>query len=130
MYGREVELALPGFDLVTAPRHKTSGAMTPNGEVPGQDGLRHFPLGGGHLDQALPGAEEEMSFMVMKFYSPEFKADAVALYLSDAGHTLAGVAQDLGMSRGTLRDWVRAERARHGGADSTNTRTMKEPAAG
>jgi transposase len=70
-----------------------------------------------------------MSFMVMKFYSPEFKADAVALYLSDAGYTLAGVAQDLGVSRGTLRDWVRAERARHGGEDSMNTRTMKEPAA-
>ncbi|MCX4598066.1 transposase (plasmid) [Streptomyces sp. NBC_01340] len=28
--------------------------------------------------------------MVMKVYSPEFKADAVALYLSDPSHTLAG----------------------------------------
>ncbi|MBV9026731.1 MAG: transposase, partial [Streptomycetaceae bacterium] len=25
--------------------------------------------------------------MVMRFYSPEFKADAVALYLSDPDHT-------------------------------------------
>ena len=33
--------------------------------------------------------------MVMKFYSPEFKADAVALYLSDPDLTLAGVAEDL-----------------------------------
>ncbi|WP_406411150.1 transposase [Streptomyces sp. NBC_01614] len=65
----------------------------------------------------------------MKFYSPEFKADAVALYLSDAGHALAGVAQNLGVSRDTLPDRVSAERARHGGADSTNTSTMKEPAA-
>jgi transposase len=52
--------------------------------------------------------------MVMKVYSPEFKADAVALYLSDPSHTLEGIGKDLGISRETLRNWVRVERARRG----------------
>ncbi|WP_372516518.1 IS3 family transposase [Streptomyces noursei] len=52
--------------------------------------------------------------MVMKVYSPEFKADAVALYLSDPSHTFEGIGKDLGISRETLRNWVRTERARRG----------------
>ncbi|MEV6654949.1 transposase [Streptomyces sp. NPDC051219] len=48
--------------------------------------------------------------MVMKVYSSEFKADAVALYLSDPSHTFEGIGKDLGVSRETLRNWVRAER--------------------
>ncbi|MGW2939510.1 IS3 family transposase [Streptomyces sp. NPDC001156] len=52
--------------------------------------------------------------MVMKVYSPEFKADAVALYLSDPSHTFEGIGKDLGISRETLRNWVRAERTRRG----------------
>jgi transposase-like protein len=50
--------------------------------------------------------------MVMKAYSSEFKADAVALYLSDPDHTFSSVGQDLGVSRETLRNWVRSARAR------------------
>ncbi len=42
--------------------------------------------------------------MVMKVYSPEFKADAVALYLSDPSHTFEGIGKDLGISRETLRN--------------------------
>ncbi|GGP94963.1 hypothetical protein GCM10010278_86000 [Streptomyces melanogenes] len=45
---------------------------------------------------------------MMEFYSPEFKADAVALYLSDPDLTPAGVA-GLGCEPGRTRDWVRAE---------------------
>jgi transposase len=41
--------------------------------------------------------------MVMKVYSPEFKADAVALYLSDPSHTFEGIGKDLGISRETYR---------------------------
>ncbi|GGS30796.1 hypothetical protein GCM10010269_81680 [Streptomyces humidus] len=41
--------------------------------------------------------------MVMKVYSPEFKADAVALYLSDPSHTFEGIGKDLGISQETLR---------------------------
>jgi transposase len=52
-----------------------------------------------------------MSRMVMKVYSAEFKADAVALYLSDPKNTFEGVGKDLGISRETLRNWVRTERA-------------------
>ncbi|MFF8996370.1 IS3 family transposase [Streptomyces sp. NPDC014983] len=59
--------------------------------------------------------------MVMKVYSPEFKADAVALYLSDPSHTFEGIGKDLGISRETLRNWVRAERARRGGGITTST---------
>jgi transposase len=53
--------------------------------------------------------------MVMKVYSPEFKADAVALYLSKPGATFAEIADDLGVNRETLRTWVQAARARQGG---------------
>nr|AAL61667.1 putative transposase [Rhodococcus aetherivorans I24] len=55
-----------------------------------------------------------MSLMAMKAYSAEFKADAVALYLSDPSHTFEGIGKDLGVSRETLRTWVRAERKRTG----------------
>ncbi|EGX54744.1 transposase [Streptomyces zinciresistens K42] len=55
-----------------------------------------------------------MSLMVMKVYSAEFRADAVALYLSDPKNTFEGVSKDLGVSRETLRNWVRVERARKG----------------
>ncbi|MGW6413171.1 transposase [Streptomyces vinaceus] len=67
--------------------------------------------------------------MVMKVYSPEFKADAVALYLSDPSHTFEGIGKDMGVSRETLRNWVRAERARRGGgsATSTGTSTVDSP---
>jgi transposase len=65
--------------------------------------------------------------MVMKVYSPEFKADAIALYLSDPSHTFEGIGKDLGISRETLRNWVRAERARRGesGATSKNTKDVR-----
>jgi transposase len=63
--------------------------------------------------------------MVMKVYSPEFKADAVALYLSDPSHTFEGIGTDLGISRETLRNWVRTDRARHGGGGTTTTSTEK-----
>ncbi|MCI0386268.1 IS3 family transposase [Streptomyces sp. CNQ085] len=65
--------------------------------------------------------------MVMKVYSPEFKADAVALYLSDPSHTFEGIGKDLGISRETLRNWVRAERARHDGGGATSTSTKDIP---
>ncbi|GBQ04232.1 transposase [Streptomyces spongiicola] len=63
--------------------------------------------------------------MVMKVYSPEFRADAVALCLSDPSHTFEGIGKDLGISRETLRNWVRAERACRGGGGTTSTSTEK-----
>lgn len=50
-------------------------------------------------DEALPG---------------EFKADAVALYRSRPGATIAQIADDLGVNRETLRSWVRADDQRRG----------------
>lgn len=53
--------------------------------------------------------------MVNKNYPPQFKADAVALYRSRPGSTLAQIADDLGVNRETLRTWVRADDQRRGG---------------
>ncbi|WTU05928.1 transposase (plasmid) [Kitasatospora sp. NBC_00070] len=48
----------------------------------------------------------------MSKYTPEFRADAVALYRASPGCTYASVAKDLGINHGTLRVWVRGtERA-------------------
>ncbi|WP_283139334.1 transposase [Rhizohabitans arisaemae] len=44
--------------------------------------------------------------MALKDYSEEFRADAVALYESTPGATYKGIAADLGVSRGSLREWV------------------------
>jgi transposase len=44
----------------------------------------------------------------MQNYPPQFKADAVQLYTSRPEATLDTVAADLGISRETLRGWVRA----------------------
>ncbi|MBT2468205.1 IS3 family transposase [Streptomyces sp. ISL-66] len=50
-------------------------------------------------------------------YSPEFRADAVALYHSSPGGTYASVAKDVGINHETLRTWVRdAEQAARPGA--------------
>ncbi len=55
--------------------------------------------------------------MVMKNYPPEFKAGAVALVLSRPDRTITSIARDLGVSRETLRVWVRSAQARgEGGA--------------
>jgi len=53
--------------------------------------------------------------MANKHYPAQFKADAVALYRSRPGSTIAVVAGDLGVNRETLRSWVRADDQRRGG---------------
>lgn len=67
--------------------------------------------------------------MAMKSYPPEFKADAVALYLSDPRRTLASVADDLGISRETLRNWVRQAQA-NGTAGAKARGPVKKSARG
>ncbi|MFG2007440.1 IS3 family transposase [Spirillospora sp. NPDC048911] len=66
--------------------------------------------------------------MALKNYPEEFKADAVALYLSDPSKTYKQVAEDLGINRATLREWVLAAQ-RNGTAGPKPARTGK-PAAG
>lgn len=45
--------------------------------------------------------------MARKKYTDEFRRQAVDLYESTPGATLRGIADDLGISRGTLADWVK-----------------------
>lgn len=52
--------------------------------------------------------------MALKHYSDEFKADAMALYESTPGATYKAITADLGVSRGSLREWVLRARALHG----------------
>ncbi|MEO3795804.1 transposase [Nonomuraea sp. B10E15] len=67
--------------------------------------------------------------MAMKSYPPEFKADAVALYLSDPSRTYASVGRDLGVHPETLRLWVREARA-NGTAGARKKGSVEEPASG
>ena len=46
--------------------------------------------------------------MARKNYTEEFRRQAVDLYRSTPGATLRGIAADLGISRHTLHEWVRA----------------------
>ncbi len=72
-----------------------------------------------------------MSLMVMKNYPPEFKADAVALVLSRPDRTITSIARDLGVSRETLRVWVRAAQARsEGGHVAGGATAGKDTSAG
>jgi transposase len=60
--------------------------------------------------------------MVNKHYPQQFKADAVALYRSRPGATIASIADDLGVNRETVRSWVRADDQRRGGGPAGSTR--------
>lgn len=44
--------------------------------------------------------------MARKNYSDEFRRQAVDLYESTPGATVRGIAEDLGIVRGTLRHWL------------------------
>ncbi|MBB5775378.1 transposase [Nonomuraea jabiensis] len=57
------------------------------------------------------------------------RPDAAALYLSDPARALASVAQDLGISRETLRNWVRQAQT-DGTAGAKQTGPAKKPASG
>jgi transposase len=57
--------------------------------------------------------------MVNKHYPQQFKADAVALYRSRPGATIAQIADDLGVNRETLRSWVRLDDQQRGAAGPT-----------
>ncbi|MEV6790156.1 IS3 family transposase [Micrococcus luteus] len=62
--------------------------------------------------------------MARKNYTDEFRQRAVDLYESTPGATLKGIAADLGISRGALREWVE----KHGsGATTAGTTSMPAP---
>ena len=57
--------------------------------------------------------------MARKNYTDEFRRRAVDLYESTPGATLKGIAADLGVSRGALKEWV----------DKLGSGTVTAPAA-
>lgn len=71
--------------------------------------------------------------MARKNYSEEFRRQAVDLYESTPGATVRGIAEDLGIVRGTLRHWLEAYgTGKKTAADGTLTSTplqSKPPAA-
>lgn len=56
--------------------------------------------------------------MPTKTYSEEFKRDAVALYENSDGASLQQIANDLGINRVTLKNWIN----KYGAHASTNTK--------
>ncbi len=52
--------------------------------------------------------------MVFRNYSDEFRTEAVELYRSRPGVSIAQVAEDLGVDDETMRRWVRADQQRRG----------------
>jgi transposase len=66
--------------------------------------------------------------MARKNYSEEFRRQAVELYESTAGATVRGIAEDLGVERGTLRHWLGlCGTGKKTAADGTLTRSPLKP---
>jgi transposase len=60
------------------------------------------------LIPALGWGSEMIRTMARKNYSEEFRRQAVDLYESTPGATVRSIAADLGIVRGTLRQWLAA----------------------
>ena len=66
--------------------------------------------------------------MARKNYSDEFRRQAVDLYESTPGATVRGIAEDLGIVRGTLRHWLEAHgTGKKTAADGTTTTSPLQP---
>jgi transposase len=62
--------------------------------------------------------------MARKNYSEEFRRQAVDVYESTPGATVRGIAEDLGIERGTLRHWLeQLGTGKKTAADGTLTRS-------
>jgi transposase len=73
------------------------------------------------LNPATAGETRRSTIMARKNYTDEFRRQAVDLYRSTPGATLRGIAADLGISRHTLNEWVRAQTATVGNAGAHTT---------
>jgi len=71
------------------------------------------------LNPATAGEARRSTIMARKNYTDEFRRQAVDLYRSTPGATLRGIAADLGISRHTLHEWVRAQTATTGTTSAT-----------
>lgn len=66
--------------------------------------------------------------MARKNYCDEFRRQAVDLYESTPGATVRGIADDLGVERGTLRHWLdQFGTGKKTAADATTTRSPLKP---
>ena len=65
--------------------------------------------------------------MARKNYTDEFRQRAVDLYESTPGASLKGIAADLGISRGTLREWVEKHGSGTTTAGATSTPGAERP---
>lgn len=66
--------------------------------------------------------------MARKNYSDEFRRQAVDLYESTPGATVRGIADDLGVERGTLRHWLdQFGTGKKTAADGTLSRSPLKP---
>lgn len=69
--------------------------------------------------------------MARKTYTEEFRRRAVDLYETTPGATVRGIAEDLGLARGTLRQWlVLHGTGRKTGADGMPTGSPLKSGAG
>jgi len=69
--------------------------------------------------------------MARKNYSEEFRRQAVDLYESTPGATVRGIAEDLGIVRGTLRHWLEVygtgKKTAPDGSSTASPLTLKTP---
>jgi transposase len=71
---------------------------------------------------------EMIRSMARKNYSDEFRRQAVDLYESTPGATVRGIADDLGVERGTLRHWLELYgTGKKTAADGTLTQSPLKP---
>ncbi|MFN3216302.1 MAG: transposase [Acidimicrobiales bacterium] len=68
---------------------------------------------------------EESRFRSRRSFTPEFKADAVAMVL-DEGHTIADVARRLDIGETNLGNWVRQARVDRGEREGLTTSEREE----
>ena len=80
------------------------------------------------LNPASCWGSEKICSMARKNYSDEFRRQAVDLYESTPGATVRGIAEDLGVERGTLRHWLdQFGTNKKTAADGTITRSPLKP---
>ena len=82
--------------------------------------------GRGHAESSTMLGGSENPRMARKNYTDEFRRRAVDLYESTPGATLKGIAADLGVSRGALKEWV----DKLGSGTTTTTGTSGSPVTG
>ncbi len=63
--------------------------------------------------------------MPSKTYSEELKRDAVALYENSTGASIQTIANDLGVNRNTLQNWLK----KYGTGARTNITTTESPSS-